>query len=363
LGRGIDALCAVKWLQQPKRLDAAFALIERHAATITALDCRTWFKSDAAERAVARCTQLQSLSWATRYAPASWLQCTQLHTLRDVNLAVVSVAAIAAALPRLHTFIAVAGYCQSGAVAGFFEDLLPRLRVFHFEGTWPSNPEDATRIVARPLPNLQELVWRSSSSCHAQARGFAGAQPMTLDTSHSMIADWFAAASDGASNVAEMAGGGPLIRVRDLRISGCGSSDTTDVARTLRAAPHLRRISILGLQGAPFWYTLAQPSALAFTMTHARVRSIVLLIDEGEDGTSHAPSEDTVSRLREQQNFPCLRELSVDVPNRCSLCTRLTYQTECPADCGRWWCPNPACRVRCSPSATRCARCNTQRDQ
>jgi hypothetical protein len=47
------------------------------------------------DRALARCTRLQSLSSADYYA--------QLHTLRDVDFAAVSAAAIAAALPRLHT--------------------------------------------------------------------------------------------------------------------------------------------------------------------------------------------------------------------------------------------------------------------
>jgi hypothetical protein len=107
LEQALNALCVVAWPTEPKLLDAvATSLIERHAATITALDCIQWSTSEAADRAVARCTQLQSLSWAKCYAPSSWLQCTQLHTLRNVNLAVVSVAAIAAALPRLHTLTA-----------------------------------------------------------------------------------------------------------------------------------------------------------------------------------------------------------------------------------------------------------------
>jgi hypothetical protein len=112
------------------------------------------------------------------------------------------------------------------------------------KGTWPSSREDdANGIRAQhPLPLLQELVWNCATSHHAEARGFAGAQAVTLDTSHAMIADWFAAAPDGASNVAEMAAGGPLVRVRNLRLSGLGSCDSADMPRMLRAAPHLYRI-------------------------------------------------------------------------------------------------------------------------
>jgi hypothetical protein len=50
----------------------------------------------------------------------------QLHTLRGVNLCVVSVAAIASALPRLHTveFVVHDDDAPPTAVVGFFE-LLP----------------------------------------------------------------------------------------------------------------------------------------------------------------------------------------------------------------------------------------------
>jgi hypothetical protein len=310
LGRALVALSAVAWPNQPKQLDAEFALIERHAATITALDCPTRSKSVVAERALARCTRLQSLSHVGWYAPTSWLQCTQLHTLRNVDLTQASVAAIAAALPRLHTLAAAIWIdpAPAGAVAGFFEDLLPRLRVFRFYGTWPWSREGAAGITAQPLPLLQELVWGPISH-HAEARGFIGAQPVTLDTSHEVIADWFAAADgdDIATNVDGTAAGGPLARVRDLRVSGMGSSETSDMARMLRAAPHLRALSIIsGLVDNPFSNMLARPDPCPVTLTHGRVRSVVIQSRE-----LRSPTADAATRLRER-HFPRLRELTVN---------------------------------------------------
>jgi hypothetical protein len=313
LGRALDGLCAVAWPEQPNQLDAAFALIERHAATITTLDCHKWSKSDAAERAVARCTHLRSLSFVDCYAPASWLQCAQLHTLHDVNLSAVSVAAMAAALPRLHTLTAVITRAvPTGALTGFFEHLLPRLRVFHFSGMWPSSREADTTaggFVAQPLPLLQELAWNSPTSHHAEALKFIGAQPVTLDTSHEMIADWFVAADGDNITVAGAIGaGGPLACLRDLRVSGVGSSDTFDMARMLRAAPHLRALAIGGFQGSPFWHTLDGPDPHEMAPTHARVRSIVIHSAVEE---TRPPRVDTVARLREGRHFPRLRELTV----------------------------------------------------
>jgi hypothetical protein len=84
-------------------------------------------RCDVAENVVARCTRLESLMNAQHYTPSAWLHLSQLHTLGGVDLSVVSMAAIAAALPRLHT-LAVFAYppgVPAAAVAGFFGDLLP----------------------------------------------------------------------------------------------------------------------------------------------------------------------------------------------------------------------------------------------
>jgi hypothetical protein len=52
---------------------------------------------------LARCKRVESLTNVHHYAPSAWLQLSHLHTLRWANLSIVSMAAIAAALPRLHT--------------------------------------------------------------------------------------------------------------------------------------------------------------------------------------------------------------------------------------------------------------------
>jgi hypothetical protein len=230
-----------------------------------------------------------------------------------VDLAVVSVAAIAAALPRLQTLTAVSwsGEVPVGAVAGFFDVLLPRLRVFHFSGVWPLNREGARGITAQPLPLLQELVWNCATSHLAEARGFSGAQPVKIHTTDAMIADWFATARSVRSTVVDRtaAGGGPLARVRDVRISGLRPFDSSGVARMLGAAPHLRALAIVGeLQGSPVWYTVAGPDPCAVTLTHARVRSLVFqsVVDE-----TRLPTADTATRLR-KRHFPRLRELTVN---------------------------------------------------
>jgi hypothetical protein len=124
-----------------------------------------------------------------------------------------------------------------------------------------------------------------------------------------MVAYWFAAARNGTVVNGIMALGGPLARVRDLRLSGMGSSYPSEVARMLHAAPDLRALAIIGgLRGSPFWYTLAGPEPFGILMAHARVRSIVIrsAVDE-----RRAPTVDTVARLR-MQHFPRLRELTVD---------------------------------------------------
>jgi hypothetical protein len=125
-----------------------------------------------------------------------------------------------------------------------------------------------------------------------------------------MIADWLDVADgDSATGVGGAIGtGGPLACLRDLRVSGLGSSNTSDVARMLRAAPHLRALAIGGFQGSPFWHTLAGPDSHEMAPTHARVRSIVIHSAVKE---TRPPRADIVARLRDR-HFPRLRELTVN---------------------------------------------------
>jgi hypothetical protein len=92
---------AVSWSGYGTTLEPAFGFIERHGAALTELDCGFWPRDDdAADRALACCALLESLTNARSYDAKVWLGLTHLHTLRGVNLGSVSVAAIAAALPR-----------------------------------------------------------------------------------------------------------------------------------------------------------------------------------------------------------------------------------------------------------------------
>jgi hypothetical protein len=279
-------LCAVSWrgyrTRDARVVRSAFAFVERCAATLTELDCFLIVKSDAADRALARCTRLECLSSAALYAPSSWLGLSQLHTLRGVDLYVVSMSTIAAALPRLHTLDATLDTRDPplAAVTGFFEDLLPRLQVFNFFGSWPQDAETNGRTDSPPLcalPVLQELVWECSSTERQVLRAFMGARPSKLHTSHTMIASWVTTDDDSHARVEEV-NAKPLARVRDLCLYGPGGSDPSDVARILRAAPQLRKFAVIdGLRGSTSWYTLTGPPDPAFVgRVHPRLRSVLI---------------------------------------------------------------------------------------
>jgi hypothetical protein len=155
IGRAMDSLCAfhvAPYFSTSADTGSLAALLERHSSTITELHAEipTGMIKEVSS-ALARCTRLESLTDASRYDPAVWLGLSQLHTLCGVDLGTVSVAAIIAALPKLHTLKA-RGYCSDPAQAAFFfTNVLPRLRVFHFEGKWPDALPAST---VAPLPLL-----------------------------------------------------------------------------------------------------------------------------------------------------------------------------------------------------------------
>jgi hypothetical protein len=112
--------------------------------------------------------------------------------------------------------------------AGFFECLLPRLRVFHFSGSWPTD-DPAIAEPARPLPLLHELSWQ----CKDYVSGFSNAHPVKLCAPfRMMIAHWV---SPG------QAARGPLACVRYLRIFGI-LPKPAELASVLRAAPEFRTL-------------------------------------------------------------------------------------------------------------------------
>jgi hypothetical protein len=320
LARSLDSLCAVELASSDGSDDDqhAAAVIERCAATVTELigplPGRLLCESDSSGRppVLARCTRLEILTDASRYITVVWLGLSQLHTLTGVDFGKVSVAAIAAALPRLRTLKAYRSGdadTESASVAGFFTDLLPRLRVFHFEGSvWPSPTAKERRNSATP-PQLEELVWSEAYSSDRTALSrFLGARPVRLRVPCDFIIEGMSTHVwvYGYDSVSSM-----LARVCELHLgkgfpwSHFGMSD---VARVLRAAPQLRalymhervRIDTLWLtQSAaslhPSFVGLVHPQ-----LRHFAVNSKVSeLLDDG-----------CASRLR-QACFPALRVLEV----------------------------------------------------
>jgi hypothetical protein len=229
--KAFDALCAIHandYSSPSPDVGLLAALLERHSSTITELDVDLPPKMHkAATSALACCTRLESLTRAYSHDPGIWLRLSLLHTLRGVDLSSVSFAAIAAALPKLHTLMAFGECGELAQVAGFFSDLLPRLRVFHFYGSWPVQKEQNAASIIAPLPLLEELVWDSYTySATITPREFLGAQPTVLQASYAFISTcWLGAVGPSASLLA---------RVCDLQITtgfNADPLDPSDVAR------------------------------------------------------------------------------------------------------------------------------------
>jgi hypothetical protein len=268
-------------------------LIERYASTLEELDCPVWppYLSDAWDKALAICTRLESLTCARRFAPSAWLGLSHLHTLRGVDLHHVPAGAIAAALPRLQTLEADSehsGPLPVTAVAGFFECLLPRLRVFHFSGSWPAD-DPAIIEPPRPLPLLHELLWR----CDDFVSNFSNAQPMTVCAPFpTMIAHWLSPVT-----VYGQAARCPLACARHLRLFSC-LPKPAEMASVLRAAPELRTLDAGFLfRGGLDW--AADPAFEG--LIHPRLRSIGV--------TGVCSLTDAQYDLLQQRHFPRLQEL------------------------------------------------------
>jgi hypothetical protein len=303
----MDALCAIQvggCLSPSADIQALSVVLERHSSTITEFDAQLPAEMlEEVSSALACCTRLETLTGAYAHDPFIWLGLSDLHTLRGVDLNNVSVGIIAAALPKLHTLEAF-GSCFTQAT-DFFTDLLPRLRVFHFEGRWPKAQEQADSTVA-PLPLLQELVWDVSSD--VAPRAFFGAQPTLLHARYAFISTcWLGRASESAPFLA---------RVSDLRITtACDVDpiDPTDVARVLRAAPQLKKIHTdQCVQGGASWLAPTAPTHPAFEgLVHPRLRQFGTVLPESEAAPEAIPPDaDWVAHLR-RRHFPRLRELIV----------------------------------------------------
>jgi hypothetical protein len=246
-----------------------------------------------------------------------------------VDLHKVPIAAITAALPRLHTLEAYQyAYrypsTESVPVSAFFTDLLPRLRVFQFKGYWPLLPSETDvappdRAAASatapppPLPLLEELTWWESGTTQpALVHRFLGARPVLLRGTYEMIAQGLSAQGgvpeEPASNI--------LARVCELHVlTGIASVNVSDVARVLRAAPRLRTFRTNEqLCGDTAWLTASTaPLHPAFVgVVHPRLRCFAVNTVEPPPGSPLGDfDEGCASRLR-RTCFPRLRELEVD---------------------------------------------------
>jgi hypothetical protein len=280
------------------------ALIQQCAATLTELECNRL--SDAATRVLPRCTRLESFTLNEWYGcpPAAWLGLSQLHTLRGVSLCEVPAAAIAAALPRLHT-LHLNNRHGEFPVAGFYDELLPRLRSFHLEGTWPQTDDEPEMADVVRLPLLEDLKWRSNWDINLPRR-LMGARPSTLDSSLANLVAWLQAAdrarSPDSPNVTS-----PLAHVRALTV-GLGRTlpDAALLARLLRAAPHLQQLAFCVYVWEHALWVLSDE----FTpeLVHPRLQRVAVF-GKNSSPTGPVPSGCGV-RLR-QRHFPRLRRLTV----------------------------------------------------
>jgi hypothetical protein len=328
MAQALEAVCAIELASREARLphgarENATAIIERCAATITelkgflpgALLCEP--DRSGHPPVLARCTRLEVLIDASRFTPAVWLGLSQLHTLHDVDLNQVSTATIAAALPRLHTLKAYRhqhlSSTDSASVSGFFTDLLPRLRVFHFQGGWPAA---AAESATAPLPLLEELVWDEQFPKPTVLCGFLGARPVVLHVPCELINECLTSSGVAPGDPRS----GLLARACELRVRDRQSFvtfqpgsvfDIANIARVLRAAPRLRAFAVdPNLHGDTSWLTAsAAPPHPAFVgLVHPRLR---LLSISMFDSAVSSCEDGCALRLR-QTCFPRLRELEIN---------------------------------------------------
>jgi hypothetical protein len=310
IGTAMNALCAVHVgsysAPNPDVSGSLSFLLERHAATMTELDAEFpgWMLQEVTST-LASCTRLESLTGACAHDPAIWLRLSHLHTLCDVDLCSVSFAAMAAALPKLHTLKAFGDCDDPAQAAGFCTDLLPRLREFHYYGKWPDLPEGhfAPTTVA-PLPLLQKLVWDVSFYENVAPREFLGAQPAVLYAPYTLISQcWRGGVEVSASFLARVCDLHIISEVRD-------PLELEDVARVLRAAPRLKKFyTDHWVRGGASWLAPTAPTHPAFEgLVHPRLREFGIACDKKGDGPP--PDAEWVAQLR-RRHFPRLRELGV----------------------------------------------------
>jgi hypothetical protein len=288
------------------------ALIEQCAATLTELEC--YRLAERVDHVLSRCTRLESLTLQSWWCcpPDAWLGLSQLHTLRGVSLCDVPPATIAAALPRLHTLHVrheMFRHRLGGAnfaVDAFYDELLPRLRSFHFlEGPWPEASDDGE--VPMPLPLLEDFKWRAGEVNNLPHRRFMGARPSTLSICYRDLLEWLRGVDDALSH--SPAATSPLTKVGALTVKLERTlPEKPFMARLLRAAPQLRQLTIDS--EAVQWVLSGafRPSGSLMPPFHLQLRHLAVT---SEDSPLDVPvPRDCGVRLR-QRHFPRLRRLTV----------------------------------------------------
>jgi hypothetical protein len=217
-------------------------------------------------------------------------------------------AAIAAALPRLHTLSVFAfGAVADAAVAGFFEDLLPRLQNFEFGGLWSQDPDsrDFTSSLSPPrsLPHLRTLEILGG---HAPPwTWFMGARPLTLCADDATIERWLPSeVDDGTAALC------PLASVRNLFIFARSASvfTPTNVARILRASPHLETLSVSASAKIDVsWLAPSGHHPALGGLVHSNLRCIRCF---GE--IFSASLQFDLARLQRRPHFPRLKAVNCD---------------------------------------------------
>jgi hypothetical protein len=275
------------------------AIVQQCAATLTELECYRL----SCGAVLPLCTRLQSLTLSdwNGCPPVAWLGLSQLHTLRGVSLPDIPAAAIAAALPRLHTlhldhrFIAV-----EFPVAMFYDELLPRLRSFHLEGRWLETNDEMEEVNVPLLPLLEDLKWWSWTA--KLPRQLMAARPSTLAISDVDLVEWLKVA-DGAGPESSPVTR-PLVRLRALTLRLARRSP---MARLPRAVPHLWQLTLHVYEFEHARHVLSEEPAFTGVI-HPTLRRVAIT-------TIHSSADllvpdDYGVRLR-QRHFPRLRRFTV----------------------------------------------------
>jgi hypothetical protein len=257
-----------------------------------------------------RCTRLESLTLRNWYEcpPTAWLVLSQLHTLRGVSLSDVPAATIAAALPRLHT-LHLNNVHGDFPVDEFFDQLLPRLRSFGLEGKWPKMRDDTEMADAPPLPLLEDLIWHGRDV--NLPRQFMGARPSTLDTYDGHLIEWLQATHSASADAPALMS--PLARVRILIVRfGHKLQEATFGALLLRAAPHLRQLTVHTYVWAHVRWVLSDNFPSQLNLVHPRLRHVAFTNECPPRVRQDVPVPNGCGVRLRQRHFPRLRRLTVD---------------------------------------------------